>query len=157
MRRTAAEIGAWWVLLLALDLVFVSTVGAAEAVAGAAAAALGAVGAWAVRRASGASPGGFARVGLVVWALPWAVVADTGRVVAAMVRRRPGVFRTVVLPPGVGPAWACGVLSTAPGAYVVGVGPAREDGSHRVRLHALSDEPGALERLLGSDGSDGAR
>ncbi|MFI2612664.1 hypothetical protein [Kitasatospora sp. NPDC018619] len=142
--RTAAELLMWWGLLLLLNLVFISSVTPLETAVGAAVAVLGALGAVAVRRASGAAPGGAARLAPALRAFPGTLLADTGRLARAVfspAHRRSG-FRAVRLAPGTGPAWAAALLSSTPGAYVVDV-----DGQ-TLLVHTLGREVSSLERAL---------
>ncbi|KQV17482.1 MULTISPECIES: hypothetical protein [unclassified Kitasatospora] len=155
MRRAAAETLLWWGVLMALNTVLISTVSTLEAAVGAGLALLGAAGARAMRRAADASPGGLGRLGPALWAWPWTLLADTGRLAAVVLRpgRRGGGFREIELPAGTGPAWAGALLSATPGAYVVDVRPAaRPDGPRRMTVHALTDDAGALERALTGGG-----
>ncbi|MET8545429.1 hypothetical protein ABZW03_33050 [Kitasatospora sp. NPDC004799] len=142
--RTAAELLLWWGLLLLLNIVLISAVTPLEVAVGGGVALLAALGALAVRRASGAAPGGAARLAPALRAFPRTLLADTGRLALAVVspgHRRSG-FRAVRLAPGTGPAWAAALLSATPGAYVVDV-----DGQGLL-VHALGHEPSALEGAL---------
>ncbi|MFI1205028.1 hypothetical protein ACH4VR_37360 [Streptomyces sp. NPDC020883] len=151
--RAAREVLVWWGLLLVLDVIFISSVTPLELMVGAAAAALGAVGARAVRRASDARWGGLARGVLAVWSWPWALFADTGRLFAFVVRKgRAGTLRTVELSDGVGPAWACALLSATPGTYAVDVTPAGREG-RLVTVHSLFGSRTGLERVLTGSGA----
>lgn len=142
--RTAVELLLWWGVLLLLNTVLISSVTPLEVAVGGGLAVLGAVGAVAVRRASGAATGGPARLAQALWAFPWTLLADTGRLALAVLspRRRRGGFRTVRLAPGTGPAWAAALLSATPGAVAVDA----EDGS--LTVHTLGGEVSALERAL---------
>ncbi|MEU3573871.1 hypothetical protein AB0E96_36435 [Kitasatospora sp. NPDC036755] len=142
--RTVAELLLWWGLLLLLNIVFISSVTPLEVTVGGGIAVLGALGAVAVRRVSGATPGGAARIGPALLALPRTLLADTGRLALAVVspRHRGSGFRAVRLAPGTGPAWAAALLSSTPGAYVVDV-----DGQ-TLLVHALGHEPSSLESAL---------
>ncbi len=160
MRRPGAaavgELAAWWTVLIALYLVFISTVTVLEFAVGAAGAALAAVAARAVRIASagGTGPGGRWAAALLSW--PGAVLTDTVRLAAATAGclrggADPCRFRTLRLKPGTGAAWAGAVLSGTPGAYVVRVTPARpgdETSGDRLTVHVMSAERTALERAL---------
>ena len=156
MRRAAADLLVWWVLLMLLNTVFISTVSPLEAVVGAGAALLGAVGAWAVRRSVGPVLGGLGQLGPAVRTWPWTVLADTGRLAAAVLRpgRGRGGFREVELPAGTGPAWAAALLAATPGAYVVHVDLATDEpGPRRLTVHTLTDGVSALEKALTGGGS----
>ncbi|MEV6976881.1 hypothetical protein [Kitasatospora sp. NPDC093806] len=162
--RTGVELLLWWGLLLLLDLVLISSVTALEIAVGGAVAALGAVGATAARRTSGATPGGRAGWARALWAFPGTLLADTGRLAALVLRtlvrralrrpdRRPpdSGFRQLRLTPGTGAAWAGAVLSTTPGGYVVEV---RGD---VLTVHTLDGSSSALQRALTGGPTDGAR
>lgn len=148
--RSAFELLLWWGLLLLLNTVFISSVTPLEVAVGGGVALLGAIGALAVRRASGAAPGGPARLAQSLWAFPWTLIADTGRLALVTVspaRRRDAGFRTVRLSPGTGPAWAAALLSSTPGAYVVST-----EGDTLI-VHALGGRVSALQAAL----TDGER
>ncbi|WP_369185453.1 Na+/H+ antiporter subunit E [Streptomyces sp. Y1] len=143
--RSAIELLLWWGLLLLLNTVFISSVTPLEVAVGGGVALLGALGAGAVRRAAGAAPGGPARLAQALWAFPWTLLADTGRLallVLSPARRREAGFRTVRLRPGTGAAWAAALLSSTPGTYVV----ATEDGV--LTVHATSSRVSLLESAL---------
>lgn len=142
--RTVAELLLWWGMLLLLNVVLISSVTPLEVAVGGGVALLGALGALAARRGSGATPGGTARLAPALRAFPRTLLADTGRLVLAVLspRRRRSGFRAVRLAPGTGPAWAAALLSSTPGAYVVDV-----DGQSLL-VHALGREASALERAL---------
>ncbi|WP_316529374.1 hypothetical protein [Kitasatospora brasiliensis] len=130
--------------MLLLNVVFISSVTPLEVAVGGGIAVLGALGAVTVRRASGAAPGGAARLTAALRAFPRTLPADTARLALAVVspsHRRPA-FRAVRLAPGTGPAWAAALLSSTPGAYVVEV-----DGQ-TLLVHALGRELSSLERAL---------
>ncbi|MEU9040666.1 MULTISPECIES: hypothetical protein [unclassified Kitasatospora] len=145
--RRAAELLLWWGLLLLLNTVLISSVSPLEVAVGGGVALLGAVGAVAVRLASGASPGGPARLAAALWAFPWTLLADTGRLALAVVSpgRRQAGFRTVRLAHGTGPAWAAALLSSTPGAYAV------EAADGTLTVHALGRQTSSLERALTAD------
>ncbi|MFJ8627040.1 hypothetical protein ACIRD3_29965 [Kitasatospora sp. NPDC093550] len=153
--RTAAELLLWWGVLLLLNTVLISSVSPLEMAVGGGIALLGALGAIAVRRASGATPGGPARLAGALWAFPRTLLADTGRLALAVVSpgHRQSGFRTVRLAPGTGPAWAAALLSATPGAYAV------ESADGTLTVHALGRRVSALEHAL-TDGeparTDGA-
>ncbi|MCG6494214.1 Na+/H+ antiporter subunit E [Kitasatospora sp. A2-31] len=143
--RTAIEFLLWWGLLLLLNIVLISSVTPLELAVGGCIALLGATGAVAVRRTSGATPGGAAHLAQALWSFPWTLLADTGRLAVLVLspgRRADAGFRTVRLARGTGPAWAGGLLSATPGAYVV------ESEDRTLTVHALDDRPSALERAL---------
>ncbi|MFD8704867.1 hypothetical protein ACFV1W_19965 [Kitasatospora sp. NPDC059648] len=143
--RTMLELLLWWGVLLLLNIVFISSVSPLEVAVGGGVALLGALGAVAVRRASGATPGGPARLGRALWAYPWTLLADTGRLALAVLLpgHRRGGFRTVRLASGTGAAWGAALLSSTPGAYAVG---SRNGGE--LTVHTLGDERSSLERAL---------
>ncbi|RKT09457.1 Na+/H+ ion antiporter subunit [Streptomyces sp. 1114.5] len=143
--RTVTELLLWWGLLLLLNTVLISSVTPLEVAVGGGIALLGALGALAVRRASGATPGGPARLAHALRAFPWTLLADTGRLALAVLspaHRRGSGFRTLRLAPGTGRAWAAALFSATPGGYVV----ATEDGT--LTVHALGREVSSLERAL---------
>jgi multisubunit Na+/H+ antiporter MnhE subunit len=153
------DVLAWWVVLVALYLVFISTVTLLEFAVGAAGALLAACGGHALRRASWTSPAsgsGRARLAHAVLSWPGTLFADTGRLTAATIRslplsrRRPvsGRFETLELHRGTGAAWACAVLSATPGAYVVDVGTRGDV----IMVHVLPGPPSAVERAVTTDG-----
>ncbi|MQS16868.1 hypothetical protein F7Q99_32950 [Streptomyces kaniharaensis] len=149
--RTAIELLLWWGLLLLLNTVLISSATPLEMAVGGGVALLAAVGAVAVRRASGATPGGPARLAQALRTFPWTLLADTGRLTLAVLsprHRRGSGFRTVQLAADTGAAWAGALLSSTPGAYVVSA----EDGT--LTVHALGGgEISSLERAL----TDGTR
>ncbi|WBP84535.1 Na+/H+ antiporter subunit E [Kitasatospora cathayae] len=142
--RTALELLLWWGVLLLLNIVLISSVPPLEVAVGGGVALLGAMGAVAVRRASGATVGGAARLARALWAFPWTLLADTGRLALAVLSpgRRHGGFRTVRLAPGTGAAWGAALLSATPGAFAV------ESRDGELTVHTLGDELSALERAL---------
>lgn len=143
--RSVLELLLWWGLLLLLNTVFISSVTPLEVAVGGGVALLGAIGACAVRRVSGATPGGPARLAQALWAYPWTLLADTGRLallVLSPARRRQAGFRTVRLAPGTGGAWAAALLSSTPGAYVVDA-----DGGV-LTVHSISGQVSSLEGAL---------
>ncbi|MFF2078548.1 hypothetical protein ACFVXG_27810 [Kitasatospora sp. NPDC058162] len=143
--RKAIELLLWWGLLLLLNTVLISSVTPLEVAVGGGIALLGAAGAVALQHASGAKPGGPAHLAQALWAFPWTLLADTGRLVLAVLSpaQRRGGFRRVRLAPGTGPAWAGALLSATPGAFVVAV-----EGD-TLTVHALGgDEVSLLERAL---------
>jgi hypothetical protein len=90
---------------------------------------------------------------------PAAVVVDTARLAAALVRavRRGepvGADRELVLPPEDTPrartraALGAIVVSSTPGSYVVDVDPATPDHPGTLTVHALGDRPSGLERAV---------
>ncbi|MGW3230322.1 hypothetical protein [Kitasatospora sp. NPDC001095] len=142
--RTVAELLIWWGLLVLLNVVFISSVTPLETAVGGGIALLAALGAVAVRRTSGAAPGGPARLGAALLAFPGTLLADTGRLALAVLSpgHRGSGFRAVRLSPGTGPAWAAALLSSTPGAYVVDV-----DGQ-TLLVHSLGRESSSLEGAL---------
>ncbi|MEW1637074.1 hypothetical protein AB0469_23710 [Streptomyces sp. NPDC093801] len=149
----AAELCGWWAAALVLQVLFISTLSWPELAVAAAGALLAAVAARAVRRASGARPGGRARLLTALLLFPGALLTDTGRLAAATVRalrghRTTGRFHTVRLRRGSGAAWACGLLSATPGLYVVDLAPP----GPTALVHTLPGRPTRLERALTSGG-----
>lgn len=150
---TAVELVAWTVVLVAVWVATLTSVGLLELVVAVVVAVPLAVLATATRRVLDAPaelPAGWWR-----WAvrLPGAVVADTARLAGATVRairtRTPlGCERTIPLPdpPTTGPDGRASVgaitISSTPASYVADV---RDDA---LVVHALSDEPSALERAV---------
>ena len=154
------EVLAWWVVLVVLNILFISTVSALELVVAGGGALIAAVAARAVHTASGARLGGTRRWGAAVLAWPGAVLADlvglwwiTARALGG--RSPEGSLKTMTLAPGTGPAWACALLSSTPGAYVVDVHGTREAAqeSRTVVAHFLTDDRTRLEDVL----TEGAR
>lgn len=163
MRRSwsavIGEVAGWWIVLIALYLVFISTVTLLEFAVGAAGALLAAVAARAVRVAADGGTGarGVWVAALAAW--PGAVLTDTVRLAVATarcLRGRPieGGFRTVRLTSGTGAAWAAAVLSATPGAYVVDVdrAPPENGEGDLLTVHVLPGEPTRLERVLTTGG-----
>lgn len=167
MRRawpaTIGDVLVWWVVLIALYFVFISSVTVLECVVGAVGAALAAVGAHGVRSATSGGRGGRAGLPRALLAWPGTLVADLARLVVVTLRgtfqhgSASGDFRTVVLRPGVGAGWAGALLSATPGAYVVEVRPqgaGREDGppgttrGEVLTVHVLTGSASVLERAL---------
>ncbi|MFF2950426.1 Na+/H+ antiporter subunit E [Kitasatospora sp. NPDC057965] len=142
--RTAIELLLWWGVLLVLYTVLISTVSPLELAVGGGLALLAAFGAIAVRRVSGAAPGGPDRLAAAIRSFPGTLLADTGRLALAVLSpgHRRSAFRTVRLAPGTGPAWAAALLSSTPGAYVVDI-----DGQCLL-VHALGPEASSLESAL---------
>ncbi|MFJ5547971.1 hypothetical protein [Streptomyces sp. NPDC093225] len=143
-----AELFVWWVLAVVLQVFLTGPLSWLEWTVAAGAAVPAALGARAVRRASGARSGGGARALHAVLVWPVALVADTGRLAALTLRalrgrQVRGRFHTLELGRGTGAAWACTLLSAAPGAYAVGLGRGRF-----VLVHALPGPPGVLTDAL---------
>ncbi|MFK0160579.1 hypothetical protein ACIQVL_30490 [Streptomyces sp. NPDC090499] len=164
MRRALTAIGevlAWWVVLVVLNILFISAVSALELAVAAAGAVIAAAAARAIHTASGARLGGTRRWGVAALAWPGAVVTDLARLwwitARALGGRSPeGSLKTMTLVSGAGPAWACALLSSTPGAYVVDVrtggrGEAQEP--RTVVAHFLTDDGTRLEDVL----TEGAR
>ncbi|WP_441247555.1 hypothetical protein [Kitasatospora sp. McL0602] len=141
------EAALWWVLLMALNAVFISTVSVLEVLVGAGLALLGAVAAPVARRAAGARVGRTAGWAAALWKLPRTMLTDLGRLVVLVARPRAAepLFRTIEL--GTGAAWSCALLSATPGAFVAEVSPAGS-APRRVLLHSLDDRPSPLERAV---------
>ncbi|MFG2857767.1 hypothetical protein ACGFZ9_45460 [Streptomyces mirabilis] len=154
------EVLAWWAVLVVLNILFISTVSALELAVAACGAVIAAVAARAVHTASGARLGGTRRWGAAVLAWPGAVLTDLIRLWWITARtlggRSPeGSLKTMMLAPGTGAAWACALLSSTPGAYVVdvrGTGGAAQE-SQTVVAHFLTDARTHLEDVL----TEGAR
>lgn len=152
MGRAIGELAGWWLLLLALYLVFISTVNPLELLVGAVGAAAGAVAAGAVRRAAGARSGPLGRLTAAVAAWPGTLLAETAGLAAAVagtLRGRPphGSLRRLRLRRTAGSSWAAALLSSTPGSCVL---EARED---ELTVHLLDGRPSALQRTL----EEGAR
>ncbi|WP_370416349.1 hypothetical protein [Streptomyces fradiae] len=152
MARASVEVLAWWVPLVALQMLLIGSVSRPELAVAAAGALLAALAARAVRVAAGARLGGTAGWAHALLSWPGALVADTWRLARAVVRtlrghRVVGRFVTVRWREGTGPAWAGGLLSTTPGAYVVDQGPERA-----ALVHALPGGAGSLETALTTGG-----
>ncbi|MCX3058569.1 hypothetical protein, partial [Streptomyces beihaiensis] len=86
-------------------------------------------------------------------ALPGAVAVDLGRLCALTadaLRRRPadGELKRLDLATGSGAAWACAVLSSTPGMYVVDIDPRESGGRQTVVAHVATGDRTRLERLL---------
>jgi hypothetical protein len=150
----------WWVLLLLLYLVLISSISLLEWAVGGSAAAVGAVAALAVRRAVGQRAGGFAHATAACATWPTTLLRETGRLTRLTVRSlvgRParGSLRTVELRPGVSGAWAAALLSATPGTCVVDASrpPAEETGDRRgapalLTLHALTGPVSPVEQAV---------
>ncbi|MFI1735124.1 hypothetical protein ACH40E_39090 [Streptomyces acidicola] len=154
------EVLAWWVVLVVFNILFISTVSALELAVVVGGALMAAVAARAVHTASGARFGGSRRWGGAVLAWPGAVLTDLVRLwwltARALGGRSPqGSLKTMTPAPGTGAAWACALLSSTPGAYVVDVRGTREAAqeSQTVVAHFLTDDRTRLEDLL----TEGAR
>ncbi|MGW2824113.1 hypothetical protein ACWC24_24415 [Streptomyces sp. NPDC001443] len=156
MRKVPAALGevlAWWAVLVVVDILFVSTVTPLEIAVAAGGALLAAIAARAVRTASGARLGGTRRWAAATLAWPGAVLADLGRLcrvtVLALRGRSPeGGLRTMTLAPGSGAAWACALLSSTPGAYIVDVHGNGARGTRTAVAHFLTDDRTRLEDVL---------
>ncbi|MFJ2956603.1 hypothetical protein [Streptomyces sp. NPDC087270] len=168
VRTAVTEVAAWWVVMVALTVVLISSVGPVE-LAVAAVAGLGAAfAARRIRRAVrlGRPRGRGAPRALAV--LPWSLV----RGAAVLARdtcaggRRSGAVRRVVLRPGTGAGWAGLLLAASADTCVLGTGEggdgeSAENGGNGdgpapgVRVHALRPEPGAMERAFGGPGGPG--
>ncbi|MFD8722858.1 hypothetical protein ACFV2H_34000 [Streptomyces sp. NPDC059629] len=153
------EVLAWWVVLAVLNILFISTVSALELAVVAAGALIAAVAARAVHMASGARLGGTRRWGAAVLAWPGAVLTDLIRLwwitARALGGRSPeGSLKSMSLAPGTGAAWACALLSSTPGAYVVDVHGTQEAAqeSQTVLAHFLTDDRTRLEDVLTEGG-----
>ncbi|MCQ4084101.1 hypothetical protein NGB36_26885 [Streptomyces sp. RB6PN25] len=147
----------WWALLVVVDLMFISTVSVLELVVAAGGAAIAAVAARGVHTVSGAGPGGTRRWGAAALAWPGAVLTDTVRLFAVTARTlcgRPveGRWQTVTLVSGTGAAWACGLLSSTPGAYVVDVRGQQPGAGEALVVHVVIDDRTRLERVLTAGG-----
>jgi hypothetical protein len=71
-----------------------------------------------------------------------------------VLRGRPaeGSLQRLTLKSGTGAAWACGVLSSTPGAYVVDVPREKGTEGRVIVAHVLTGDRTRLERLLTSGG-----
>ncbi|WP_037577137.1 Na+/H+ antiporter subunit E [Phaeacidiphilus oryzae] len=161
MRRNAIReslpTALWALALWGLYAVLISTVDPFEAAVGVGGTALAV---WAGRAAVRASrvragaPAGALRAA-AVW--PGTVLAETGRLAAAVLRpgrRRGSGFRST--PPGPGRAWAALLLSATPGTLVVAVD--ERDGARAHALFSHEDgEQSRLERELTTDPGAGPR
>ncbi|MFD7258212.1 hypothetical protein [Streptomyces sp. NPDC059874] len=148
MARAAAELIAWWTGGLVLQVLFVETLSWPELAVAAAGALLGAVAARAVRIAADARAGGLARLLPALLHCPGTLLADTWRLAVLVTRvlrgrRVTGRFHTMTLRRGAGAAWACGLLATTPGLYVVDLGR-----GGRMLVHTLPGPASALEQAL---------
>ncbi|MFI2200347.1 hypothetical protein ACH47Z_06080 [Streptomyces sp. NPDC020192] len=158
MRHTVTAVGevlAWWAVLVVVDLMFISSVSALELVVAAGGAVIAAVAARAVHTASGAGAGGTRRGGAAALAWPGAVLGDLARLCGVIARAlggrsAEGSLETVTLGSGTGAAWACALLSSTPGAYVVDVpGRQRKGGGPRTAVaHFLTEGRTRLEGVL---------
>lgn len=146
---TAAEAAGWWIVLWGVWTLTLSSVTFQESVIAAAAtlpAAAAAVATRRVERVAWRPAWSWAK-----WAMVWpvAVVADTGRVLVAAVRRRPGEFTEIDLPDETGRrrtarrAFAALTLSATPGTVVVDVPP-----EPRFTVHVLTRGRPRLERWV---------
>ncbi|MEV0186191.1 hypothetical protein AB0I54_44245 [Streptomyces sp. NPDC050625] len=156
-RAAWGEVLVWWAVLVVVELMFISSVSVLELVVAAGGAAIGAVAARAVHTASGAGLGGTARWGAALLAWPGAVFTDMAGLCAVTVRvlrGRPaeGSLQRLTLKSGTGAAWACGVLSSTPGAYVVDVPRGKGTEGRVIVAHVLTGDRTRLERLLTSGG-----
>lgn len=157
MRRTVAvgEVLAWWAVLVVVNLMFISSVSPLELVVIAGGALIAAVAARAVHTASEAGLGGTRGWGPAALAWPGAVVGDLVRLCSVTVRAlagRPagGALKTVTLASDTGAAWACALLSSTPGAYVVDVPAPHQKGKtpRTAVAHFLSEDRTRLEDVL---------
>ncbi|MGW2648820.1 hypothetical protein ACWC2T_28835 [Streptomyces sp. NPDC001393] len=160
MRKARAALGevlAWWVVLVVVNVLFISTVSPLELVVAAGGALIAAVAARAVHSASGARLGGTRRWGAAALAWPGAVLTDLSRLCLATARAlgghsSQGSLKIMTLSPGTGAAWACALLSSTPGAYVVDVHvrePRRTGRASQTAVaHFLSDDRTSLEDVL---------
>ncbi|MDD1062136.1 Na+/H+ antiporter subunit E [Streptomyces cocklensis] len=164
---SAVTVAAWAVLLLALYAVLISAVSLLEWAVGGSLAVLGGCAADVVRRAERPAVHAERRIAAALAAMPAALLQETVRLAAAVVRalrhRRqvagtPDVPVAVRLPAGVDAGLAAVLLSATPGACVVDIadrGPAadQEAGEEReLRVHLLGaadGAPSAVERALG--------
>ena len=158
MTRLVTTFVVWWLVLLGLELVFISTIETAELVLGAGAATLGAAAAVLLTRLERPSTGPLGRIVPAVLAWPGTLLGDTVHLLrlagqSATRRRRPrGSFRRVRLQDGAGAAWAGLLISATPGACVVAVD--EDAGSTWLTVHRIFSEPSAVERALTDAGTD---
>ncbi|WP_181442553.1 hypothetical protein [Streptomyces tateyamensis] len=150
MGAKAVETLLWWLVLMALNVLFISTVSPLELEVSAGLALLGAVAAGPARRAARARLGGLTGAPAALAALPRTLVSDLVLLVRVLLRpaSATGGVRTVALPAGTGPAWACTLLSATPGTCVLDVS-APADGPVRLTVHTLDAAPSAVERAVG--------
>lgn len=152
-----AEVVTWWLVTTGVWLLTLSTITSAELGVALACGLLCGLAARAGRHALAESwrP----RPGWVRWLvpLPWAVLADTGRVLVSAVRSiggdaPSGSIRTITLAPDdrepvrhAHQALATVVLSSAPGTVVLDGDPDR----HTLTLHSLVSGPPQMEEVVG--------
>ncbi|MEU1623036.1 Na+/H+ antiporter subunit E [Streptomyces sp. NPDC005722] len=150
MRRRAAEVTGWLLVLLALYVVLIGPVTVLEVAVGAVGALLAGIAARTVRTASGATPGGARHAARAVRAWPGAVLAETWQLAVAAFggRAHRGRLHTLRLPEGVGAGWATAALSATPGTVVVDVD---DSGERVVTVHRLGAGTSAMERALGAE------
>jgi hypothetical protein len=160
MGRLVTTFGAWWVLLIALECVFISTIDPAELVLGAGGAALGASAAVLLTRLERIAVTPLSRFLPAVAAWPGTLLADTARLIGlvcacALRRRRPrGSFREVRLREGAGSAWSALLLTATPGGCVVA--DEERDGAAVLTIHRIFPGPSSLDRALTDAGPDAA-
>ncbi|BBA95547.1 hypothetical protein RVR_447 [Actinacidiphila reveromycinica] len=145
VRTAVVEVAAWWALLVALDVVLISSVGPVELLVAAVAAAGGALAARRVRRAVRLGRPHGRGAPRAVAALPWSLLRGTAVLARAVLRggRRPGGVRRVVLRPGTGAGWAGLLLAASADTCVLTV-----DEDRRAGAGAGAD--------TGTDGASGA-
>ncbi|GHD98505.1 hypothetical protein [Streptomyces alanosinicus] len=158
MRTALAALGevvAWWAVLVVVNVLFISTVSPLELVVVAGGALIAAVAARAVHTASHARLGDTRRWAAAALAWPGAVLTDLvglcGVTARALGGRSPeGSLKKMTLASGAGAAWACALLSSTPGAYVVDVLEPRETGRapQTAVAHFLTDDRTRLEDVL---------
>lgn len=153
---------AWWVVLTALWLLFISSDTWPEGLAGAAAGALAAGAAVIAQRAAGVRLRPRARWWLWALPVPREMVTDTAWIAGLLWRRLfrgadpQGEFQWLALPPvedaarlEARNAMATVVISATPGTFVVGIDPE----SHWALLHSLT--PGcSVQRRVAATGGD---
>jgi hypothetical protein len=162
--RLCAELGTWWILLFALYVIFISTLSPLELLVGASASGVAAAAGCAVHRTAAPTAGPGRHWAAAVWAWPGTLLTETWQLarltLAALFGRvERGRFTQLRLRPGVGPAWAGGMLSATPGSCVVEVDEGHgQPGSPAVlTVHALYRSRSRLESVLTEDptGDDG--
>jgi multisubunit Na+/H+ antiporter MnhE subunit len=152
MARLVTTFAVWWLLLLGLECIFISTISPAELVLGAGAATLGAAAATALSRLEQPRTGPLGRLMPAVAAWPVTLLADSVRLLrlaaaSALRRRRPrGSFRQVRLRDGAGAAWSSLLISATPGGCVVAV--EEREGSTILTVHRIFPRPSSVDEVL---------
>jgi multisubunit Na+/H+ antiporter MnhE subunit len=148
----------WWVLSMALWLLFTSTVNASEAIAGVGASCVVATLAELARRRAGFACRLKAAWVLLAWRIPLAIVTDTVLVLHALAshvtgrRRVRGTVHALPFRHG-GPsassaarrALATAGITMTPNTFVIGIDDERDE----ILVHQLVSRPGSVAKLLG--------